>query len=77
MTENPYPYAWAGLALAGLTLELVALKRKEGPATLSSNVWTILHLVQRRSRILGTLARILVLAGLTLLGIHLAFEWPE
>lgn len=77
MTENPYPLAWAGLIAAGTALELLALRRTRGPATLSSNVWTILHYAQRRSRALGWTARILVLAGCILLGIHLAFEWPK
>lgn len=75
--ENPYPYAWAVLIGTGLALEASALLRKKGPATLSSNVWLALAALQGRNKVLGYAARGLVVGGLTLLGVHLAFEWPK
>lgn len=75
--DNPYPLAWAALLAAGAALEGSALLRKKGPATLSSNVWRVLDAVTDRSRLLGWTARLLLLGGLTMLGVHLAFEWPR
>ncbi len=74
---NLYPAAWAALIGAGIALEAAALLREGGPYTLSSNVWRVLRLIDRRHRVAGYIARGMVLAGLTLLGVHLAFEWPQ
>lgn len=77
MTGNPYPVAWAVLIGTGVALEASALLRKKGPSTLSSNVWLLLTSLQGRNKALGYAARGLVMGGLTLLGVHLAFEWPK
>lgn len=75
--DNPYPAAWAVLIGTGVALEISALFRKKGPSTLSSNVWAVLRFVSVHNKALGYVARGLVLGGLTLLGIHFAFEWPK
>lgn len=75
--DNPYPALWAALIASGAALELAALRRKKGPSTLSSNVWHVLDALTNRSKLLGWTARLSLLAGLCLLGVHLAFEWPR
>lgn len=77
MIDNPYPAAWGVLIGVGVALEISALLRKKGPSTLSSNVWRVLRFVSVRNKTLGYVARGTVLAGLTLLGVHFAFEWPK
>lgn len=75
--DNPYPAAWAVLIGVGIALEASALLRKKGPSTLSSNVWRVLNFISAHHRGLGYVARGAVLGGLTLLGVHFAFEWPK
>lgn len=74
---NPYPAAWAALTAVGVALEVSALLRKREPSTLSANVWWLLGRADRRHRYLGYAARGAVVAGLTLLGVHFAFRWPQ
>jgi hypothetical protein len=75
--ENPYPAAWAALIGVGAALEVSALLRKKGPSTLSSNVWRVLDFIGAQNKTVGYMARGAVLTGLTLLGVHLAFQWPR